>query len=100
MRTDERRFQLRALGRRHLREEKFAEIKTDAHAVDADESGHVFDVIDVTMERRFFRAWTNEDRVHSDDAPARADHPDLRVAHIALHIVEAPRIAVRHNQWP
>src|SRR5262249_48852639 len=93
-------LQLLQLFRRDQAPEEFAKIETNADSVDPDEAGHVFDVVDITIESRFFLLWTNEDSVDSDDAAARANHPDLLVADIAIDVVITPGVGVGNDQRP
>ncbi len=66
--------------------------------INPDQVNDVLEVIDVTVERGLrFRA-AGEDGVDPDDAAARADHPDLLVAQVALDVVKAARVAVRDDQ--
>ena len=48
------------------------EIETDPHAIDSDQTGDMFDVIDIPIERRFLLARTYEHGVDSDNAAAAA----------------------------
>src|ERR1700757_3216396 len=84
--------------RRQLLEEIFAKIKTDPDAVDSDQTYHVLNVIDVTIEGAAFRIPTNENRVYPDNTAALADDLDLLIADVALDIVKLSRVRVRNDE--
>src|ERR1044072_1711307 len=73
-------------------------IKADSHAIDSDEIGDVFDVINVTIERGFLLVRTDENRINSDYTAPFADHFDLLIAHVALYVVEFSRVRVRNDE--
>src|ERR1051325_5455254 len=74
-------------------------IKADSHAIDSDEIRDVFDMINVTIERGFLLVRTDENRINSDHTAPFADHFDLLIADIALHVVKFSRVRVRNDQW-
>ena len=61
-------------------------------AIDTDQAGDMFDMINVTIQSRFLFLRTNENGVDSDDSAPRANRPDLFVADVALDIVETAGI--------
>src|ERR1043165_9800410 len=73
-------------------------IKADSNAIDSDEIGDVFDVIDVTIERGFLLFWADENRIDSDHTTTFADHFDLLIADIALYVVKFSRVRVRNDE--
>ena len=77
--------------------EKFAEIESDSDPIDSNKIGDVLDVIDVTIERRFFFVWANKDGVNTDHTATHAYHFDLVIADVPLHIIEMSGVCVRHD---
>src|SRR4051812_37242116 len=57
----------------------------------------MLDMIDVTIERRFFLVRADEDSVDSDNAAAGANRFDLFVGHVPLDVVEFSRVRVRND---
>src|SRR4030095_6986032 len=83
---------------RQLLEEIFAKIKTDADTVDSGQAYHVFDVIDITIDRARLRIRTNENRIYADNAVTFSDHRDLFVGDVALDIIKLSHVSVRNNE--
>src|SRR6266404_1733185 len=83
---------------RQLLEQVFAKIETDSDAVDANQADHVFDVINIAVDRRVFGGRADENRVYSDNAGALPDRFDLVVANVALDVVKFSRVGMRNNQ--
>src|ERR1041385_3856079 len=83
---------------RQLLEEIFAEIKTDPDAVDSNQAYHVFDVIDITIDRARCGIRTNENCVYPNNATALADDLNLLVADVALDVVKLSHVRVRHDE--
>ena len=54
----------------------------------------MFNVVDVAVERRLFFTRAYQDRVHTDYAPALANHLDLAIADVAFDVVIFSRIRV------
>ena len=80
--------------------EKFAEIESESDPIDSNEIGNVLDVVDVTIELRFFFVRANKNGVNTDHAATRADHFDLVIANVAFYIIEATGVRVRNNNRP
>ena len=57
----------------------------------------MLDVIDITIECRFFCARAHQHSVYSNHPAPFADHFDLLVADVALDVVITPRIRVRND---
>src|SRR5437867_3964764 len=83
---------------RQLLEEIFAEIKTDPDAVDSNQTYHVLNVVDITIERAGFGTRTNENRIYPDNATAFPDNRDLLVADVALDVVKLSCVRVRNDE--
>src|SRR5438552_18593348 len=84
---------------RPLAIDEFKEIETDPDSVDANQIGDVFNVIDVTIHRAFFFSRAHQQGIHTDYTAPFADHFDLCITDVALNIVIAPNIRVRHDGW-
>jgi len=94
MRLSQLRFDFLAFGVRHLSPEHFAEIETDSDPFDPDQAGDVFDMVDITIDRRFLFARPNENRVDANHSTTLSDHPDLLVTDVAFDVVESASVAV------
>src|SRR5207244_13612305 len=68
-------------------------------SVYANEVVAVFNVIDVTIHRAFLSSRAYQQRIHTDYTAPFADHFDLCITDVALNIVIAPNIRVRHDGW-
>src|SRR5882724_9912726 len=75
------------------------EIETDSDSVDANQTGDVFDVIDVTIESALLFRCTDEHGIHADYAAPFSDHLDLFIGDVSLDVVIATDICVGHDQW-
>src|SRR5216117_829920 len=84
---------------RPLAIDEFKEIEADSDAVDADQIGDMLDVIDVTIHGAFFFPGAYQHGIYADYAAAFADHLDLLIANVALDVVIAADICVRHDGW-
>src|SRR5262249_18546655 len=84
---------------RQLLEEIFAKIKTDPDPVDSDQTHHVLDVIDITIQRGRFGIRTDKNRIYPDNAAALTDDHDLLIADVALDVVKISSIRVRNDKW-
>src|SRR5205807_134561 len=84
---------------RPLAIDEFKEIETDPDAIDANQIGDVFNVIDVTIHRAFFFSRAHQQGIHTDYTAPFADHFDLCITDVALNIVIAANIRVRHDGW-
>ena len=59
----------------------------------------MLDVIDVTIHRAFFFLRAHQHGIYADDPTAFTDHVDLLIANVALDVVIAADICVRHDGW-
>jgi len=84
---------------RPLAIDEFEKIKSDSDAVDANDIGNMLHVIDVTIHGAFLFLRANEHGIYADDAAAFPDHFDLLIANVALDVVIAADICVRHDGW-
>src|SRR5438034_8443199 len=82
---------------RPLAIDEFEKIKSDSDAVNADEIGNMLDVIDVTIHGALFFPGAHQHGIYADDAAAFTDHLDLLIANVALDVVIAADICVRHD---
>ena len=79
--------------------DEFEKIKADSDAVNADQIGDMLDVIDVTIHGALFFPGAHQHGIYADYAAAFADHLDLLIANVALDVVVAADICVRHDGW-
>src|SRR5262249_39157246 len=82
---------------RPLLVDELKEIKADPNAVDADQIRDVLDVIDVPIERAFFRSRAHEDGIYADHPATFSNHLDLFVANIAFDVVVPADVRVRDD---
>src|SRR6266853_601354 len=83
---------------RPLAIDEFEKIKADPDAVNADQIGDMLDVIDVTIHGALFFPGAHQHGIYADYAAAFADHLDLLIANVALDVVIAADICVRHDR--
>src|SRR6266571_1437554 len=84
---------------RPLAIDEFEKIKADSDAVNADQIGDMLDVIDVTIHGALFFPEAHQHGIYADYAAAFADHLDLLITNVALDVVIAADICVRHDGW-
>jgi len=72
-------------------------IEADGHSLDSNQIADLHDVVDVTVERRFFLAGADEHGIDPDHATARADGLDLLVGYVAFDVVIFSRVRVRDD---
>src|SRR6476619_8389597 len=82
---------------RPLSIDELEEIEPDPDAVDSDQIADMFDVVDVTIEGRFFLERADEDGVDPDHPATRADGFDLLVGDVALDVEIFSRVRVRDD---
>src|SRR6266576_2216872 len=82
---------------RPLAVDKLKKIKSYSDAIDADQIGYVFNVIDVTIESACFFFWTYQNGINANHTAPFADHFNLVIADVALDIVVAADICMRNN---
>src|ERR1700757_3952537 len=73
------------------------EIKADRHTVDPDRIRDVLDMVDVPIERAFVFSRAYKDGVDADHPAPFTDHLDLFIANVALDVVVAADVCVRHD---
>src|SRR5262249_12513571 len=79
--------------------DEFEKIKADSDAVNANQIGDMLNVIDVTIHRAFFFLRAHQDGIYADDTAALPNHFDLLIVNIALDVVIAADVCVRHDGW-
>src|SRR3954452_2907576 len=79
---------------------KLEKIETDRDALDSDQITDMLDMVDVTIERRFFLVRADQDRVDADYAAARANRLNLFVSNVPLDVVKFSRVRVRNDHRP
>jgi hypothetical protein len=82
---------------RPLAVDELKEIEADSDRINSDQLGDMLDVIDVTIHRAFFFSWTDQHGINADYTAPLADQLDLFVTDVALDIVIATNICVRHD---
>ena len=78
---------------------EFKEIEADSDSLDANQTGDVFDVIDVTIHRAFFFSRAHQHGIHADHAASFTNHLNLGIANVTLDVIISPDVCVRHNWW-
>src|SRR3954468_9292515 len=98
MRHGQLRRQLAQGSFRQLIEKIFTKIEADSHAIEADQTGHVLDMIDIVIERALLPARANQNGVYADHSSELTNRFDLVITDVALDIEKLARVRVRNDR--
>src|ERR1041385_4736567 len=74
--------------------DEFKKIETNSHAIDANQTCHVLDVINVPIQRGLGTIRTDDRCIDSDYSATLTDHLDLVITDVAFDVVIAACVGV------